>query len=102
MQRLFIIFRLIANQTYTQPLGKLPFVATGSVISMLSQWLEIDSGRKIRHQTSRSDENCCFCFHKNPSLNGKWIIFRTNFEVHSDIYGVSLDKEINYNKIFRR
>lgn len=95
MQRLFIIFLLIANQAYTQPLGKLPFVATGSVISMLSQWIEIDSGYKIRNQTSRIDENCSFYFVNDSSPDGKWIIFRANFEGHSDIYAVSLDKAIN-------
>ncbi len=78
MRRLFFIILFITNFANAQQPEKLPVVETGSNTSDFALWQKLD-----------------FYFHNKSLPDEKWIIFRANFDGHSYIYAVSLEKAIN-------
>lgn len=50
---------------------ELPVIETGSVQPMPAQWIDKDTGHKLKHVTAREGDNRSFYFHNNPFLPAK-------------------------------
>lgn len=72
-----------------------PVLETGAQKPMPPEWIDKDTGHRLVRITRREGPNRSFYFHNVPFVkapDGKWIIFRANFEGESQVYAVEIQK----------